>query len=73
MPGGLLTSAPGTVSGRGRHVRRLASEGTLAFLLSLSAYLIVAVLLDFHYLSFNGDAVSRMANGFYVLYSRIRT
>ena len=70
MPGDLPATSPGTVNGRGRHVRRLASEGTLAFLLSLTAYLIVAVLLDFHYLSFNGDAVSRMANGFYVLYSR---
>jgi hypothetical protein len=32
--------------------------------------LVVAVLLDFHYLAFNGDAAARMANGFYVLYSR---
>jgi len=33
-------------------------------------YIAVAVLLDFHYETFNGDAVSRMANAFYVLYSR---
>lgn len=46
------------------------SEGTIVFLLSLSVYLIVAVLLDFRYMTFDGDAVSRMANGFYVLYSR---
>jgi len=33
-------------------------------------YLIVGALLDFKYVTFNGDAASRMANGFYVLYSR---
>ena len=38
--------------------------------LTFALYLVVGVLLDFHYLSFNGDAFSRMANGFYVLYSR---
>jgi len=38
--------------------------------LTFSAYLIAAVLLDFHYDTFNGDAVSRMANAFYVFYSR---
>jgi hypothetical protein len=63
------TSRPKATDGR-RYVRRLASEGTIVFLLSLGIYLTVAILLDFHWLSFNGDAVSRMANGFYVLYSR---
>ncbi len=53
-----------------RVIRRLFSEGGSVFFLSFAAYLVVAVLLDFYYLSFNGDAVSRMANGFYVLYSR---
>jgi hypothetical protein len=38
--------------------------------LFFALYLAVAILLDFKYLAFNGDAVSRMANGFYVLYSR---
>ena len=50
--------------------RRLFSEGGLVFLISCASYIVAGILLDFHYLSFNGDAVSRMANGFYVLYSR---
>ena len=33
-------------------------------------YLTVAFLLDFKYFVFPGDAMSRMANGFYVIYSR---
>jgi hypothetical protein len=49
--------------------RRLTSEGGLVFLLCLAIYLVVAVLLDFRYDTFNGDATSRLANGFYVLYS----
>jgi hypothetical protein len=48
----------------------MLSEGGAVFSLALAAYLVVAILLDFHYDTFNGDAVSRMANGFYVLYSR---
>jgi len=39
-------------------------------ILFFSLYLVVGYLLDFKYHSFSGDAVSRMANGFYVLYSR---
>ena len=39
-------------------------------MLCLAAYITVGVLLDFHYKTFNGDATSRLANGFYVLYSR---
>ncbi len=35
----------------------------------LAVYLTIAFILDFKTLSFNGDAVARMANGFYVLYS----
>lgn len=54
----------------GRWLRRLASEAGVVVLLSTAVYLVVAVLLDFKYLSFNGDAMARMANGFYVLYSR---
>jgi hypothetical protein len=38
--------------------------------LCLALYLVIGALLDFHYLTFNGDATSRLANGFYVLYSR---
>ena len=54
-----------------RH-RKLITEGRIVFALCLAAYLVVGVLLDFHYDSFNGDAVARMANAFYVLYSRDR-
>ncbi|MDP9073845.1 MAG: hypothetical protein M3N98_06635 [Actinomycetota bacterium] len=39
-------------------------------ILCFALYLAVAIVLDFRYLTFNGDAASRMANGFYVLYSR---
>ena len=55
---------------RGANLRRICSEGSLVFALSCTLYIAVGILLDFHYESFNGDAVSRMANGFYVLYSR---
>ena len=40
------------------------------FAISCGFYITVGILLDFHYQTFNGDAVSRMANAFYVLYSR---
>jgi hypothetical protein len=51
-------------------MRRIASEGGCVFLGAFVIYLIVALLLDFKYHSFPGDAVSRMGNGFYILYSR---
>jgi hypothetical protein len=51
-------------------LRRLASEGGVTYLASFVVFLTVAVLLDFHYKVYPGDAVSRMANGFYVVYSR---
>jgi hypothetical protein len=54
----------------GTGLRKLVSEGGLAFLIPCALYVTVGALLDFRYLSFNGDAVARMANGFYVLYSR---
>ena len=57
------------ISRRGLRLRCLFSEGGLAFLIPCALYVSVGVLLDFRYKSFNGDAVSRMANGFYVLYS----
>jgi hypothetical protein len=50
--------------------RRLVSESGIVVALSFALYLSIAFILDFKTLSFNGDAVARMANGFYVLYSR---
>jgi len=50
--------------------RRLFSEGGIVFSLSASLYLTCGAILAFHFHSFFGDAVSRMANGFYILYSR---
>ena len=44
-------------------------EGAVSFGLPFTVYLVAAVLLAFKYHSFPEDAVSRMANGFYVLYS----
>ena len=55
---------------RGQLIRRLCSEGSVVFATSCALYVAVAILLDFHYQTFNGDAVARMANAFYVLYSR---
>src|SRR5271156_1769833 len=54
----------------GWYLRRLTSEGGIVFLIALGCYLVVSVLLDLKYKSFEGDAVSRMANGYYILYSR---
>ncbi len=51
-------------------LKRILSEGGAVTLLALALYLTAGALLDFRYHSYNGDAVSRMANGFYVLYSR---
>ena len=50
--------------------RRIINEGSVVFLVVFGIYLTVAVLLDFKYLVFPGDAFSRMANGFYIIYSR---
>jgi hypothetical protein len=50
--------------------RRIASEGGVVYILAFGVYLTVAVLLDLKYRTFDGDAFSRMANGFYILYSR---
>jgi hypothetical protein len=52
-----------------RVLRRLGTESWLSFLLPFIAYVVVGVLLDFVFLSFLGDATSRLADGFYVLYS----
>jgi hypothetical protein len=54
--------------GTRRH-RRVFSESGLVLLISFSAYYTVAMLLDFKYHSFQGDAVARMANGFYILHA----
>ena len=51
---------------------RVINEGVVVFLLAFGLYLIVALLLDFKYRTFSGDAFSRMANAFYLLYSRDR-
>lgn len=51
-------------------LHRKISEGRFLFLLTFGVYLVVAILLDFKYRTFAGDAFARMANGFYILYSR---
>lgn len=53
-----------------RLLRRLTSEGGIVALIAFAAYLTVAILLDFKYQILPLDAVSRMANGYYVLWSR---
>lgn len=45
-------------------------EGRLVFAVSFIFFMVIAVLLDFKYHVYPPDAVSRMANGFYVLFSR---
>lgn len=51
-------------------VARLRSESGIVALIAFGAYLTVALLLDFKYRILPLDAVSRMANGYYVLWSR---
>jgi hypothetical protein len=53
-----------------RALRRLTSEGGIVMLIAFASYLAVAILLDFKYQILPLDAVSRMANGYYVLWSR---
>jgi hypothetical protein len=64
---------PGTVPESSSHRPKLPrwarSEGTFVFLIAALAYLTTLILLDFVFQIFPLDAVSRMANGFYVLYS----
>jgi hypothetical protein len=50
--------------------KRRSPEGVVVVVLTGAVYLAVAFLLAFKYGSFSQDAVARMANGFYVLYSR---
>src|SRR5450631_3240482 len=65
-----LDTRPGQPSRLRRLARRVTSEGGMVMLLTLAVYLVLGVLLDFHYQTFALDAVSRLANGFYLLYSR---
>ena len=51
-------------------IRRVPSEGTLVFSIALGIFLTVAVLVDLKYHTYPLDSFSRMANGFYILYSR---
>jgi hypothetical protein len=53
-----------------RRRRRLRIEGVLFFLVPLAAYLTFAGFLAFVWHSYHGDAQARLANAFYVLYSR---
>lgn len=55
---------------RRHRLRTLAGEGGSIALLVGVIYFIVALLLAYKYHVFEGDAVSRMANGWYVLFSR---
>ncbi len=48
---------------------RFLTEGKTIFFIAFGIYLIIAVLLDFKYKVYPGDAFSRMANGFYIIYS----
>jgi hypothetical protein len=48
----------------------MTSEGGVVALIAFAIYLTVAILLDFKYRILPLDAVSRMANGYYVLWSR---
>ena len=64
------SARPAQPSHTGSILRRLVSEGGAVFIGSFVLYFIVAWLLDLKYKSFIPDAVSREANGFYVLYSR---
>ena len=49
---------------------RRSPEGVVVVVLTATLYLTIACLLAFKYGSYSQDAVARMANGFYVLYSR---
>jgi hypothetical protein len=53
-----------------RVFRRLTSEAGIVAVIAFAVYFTVAILLDFKYQILPLDAVSRMANGYYVLWSR---
>ena len=49
---------------------RRRNESAFVLAVSFACYFTTAMLLDFKYNSFEGDAIARMANGFYVLHAR---
>ena len=61
---------PAEARSRRRKFRLSRVESGSVLAVSFSVYFTVSMLLDFKYLSFQGDAVARMANGFYVIHSR---
>jgi hypothetical protein len=63
--GGSPHSASEFPSARAQRIEALVVNGV-----SAAVYITAAVLLDFVYRSFVDDGVSRLANGFYVLYAR---
>lgn len=63
-PDRLLGSASGDQDRVGKTERRAV------FILPLFAYLVLATLLVFHFESFFGDAQARVANAYYILFSR---
>lgn len=64
------------IRGVGTALRRVGQAawkrrtGLVIFLLPLALYVVLGALLAFRYESFNGDAQSRVANAYYVLFSR---
>jgi hypothetical protein len=66
-----LVGEPATRGPRPKRLRPgVFSEAGLVVLAAFGTYFTVAMLLDFKYHSFDGDSISRMANGFYMLHSR---
>jgi hypothetical protein len=63
-----LQSRPAGAPQARRH--RLSVEGTFSFVVPVIAYLAFAYVLAFRWHSYFPDAQSRLANGFYVIYSR---
>ena len=63
-------TGPARPSSRRSLPRRILSEGGVVYLLAFALFVTIAVLLDLKYRTFDGDAFSRMANGFYIIYSR---
>jgi hypothetical protein len=51
---------------------RIFSEGFVVFLLAFALFFVVALVLGLRYHAISADAFSRMANGFYILFSRDR-
>jgi len=62
QPSARFTHGDGALQDRG--------ESVLVVAVSLTLFFSVSLLLDFKYEAFDGDAISRMANGFYMIHSR---